>query len=124
MNYDQLISDIEEIRKGVNIKTVDFLKLLSELSPDKSKEQLDKIQALDSKVIELSELLHMPTKRTKLQILDEIQLVREENNKHWMDVVRLCFELDESRAQKIFYNIKECDKKIRDLSKEIANEGN
>ena len=39
-----------------------------------------------------------------------------------MDVVRMCFELDEKRAQSIFNNIKECDKQIRDLSKEIADE--
>ena len=122
--YEQIISDIQNIRKGVNIRTVEFLKMLTDLDPKLSKQQLDKIQKLDSKVIELSELLHMPTKRTKLEILDEIEQVRAENNTHWMDVVRLCFELDEKRAQNIFYNIKECDKRIRDLSKEIANEEN
>ena len=122
--YEQIISDIQNIRKGVNIRTVEFLKMLTDLNPKLSKQQLDKIQKLDSKVIELSELLHMPTKRTKLEILDEIEQVRAENNTHWMNVDRLCFELDEKRAQNIFYNIKECDKRIRDLSKEIANEEN
>ncbi len=120
--YKQIISDIQNIRKGVNVKTVEFLKMLTDLDPKLSKQQLNKIQKLDSKVIELSELLHMSTKRTKLDILDEIEQVRAKNNTHWMDVVRLCFELDEKRAQKIFYNIKECDKQIRDLSKEIADE--
>lgn len=120
--YKQIISDIQNIRNGVNVKTVEFLKMLTDLDPKLSKQQLNKIQKLDSKVIKLSELLHMPTKRTKLDILDEIEQVRAKNNTHWMDVVRLCFELDEERAQKIFYNIKECDKQIRDLSKEIADE--
>jgi hypothetical protein len=120
--YKQIISDIQNIRNGVNVKTVEFLRMLTDLDPKLSNQQLNKIQKLDSKVIELSELLHMPTKRTKLDILDEIEQVRAKNNTHWMDVVRLCFELDEERAQNIFYNIKECDKQIRDLSKEIADE--
>ena len=120
--YKQIISDIQNIRNGVNVKTVEFLRMLTDLDPKLSNQQLNNIQKLDSKVIELSELLHMPTKRTKLDILDEIEQVRAKNNTHWMDVVRLCFELDEERAQNIFYNIKECDKQIRDLSKEIADE--
>lgn len=63
--YKQIISDIQNIRKGVNVKTVEFLKMLTDLDPKLSKQQLNKIQKLDSKVIELSELLHMSTKRTK-----------------------------------------------------------
>ena len=119
---EKLISDIENIRNQTNIRTVEFLRLLSELNPKQSKRLLNKIQLLDSKVIELSELLHMSTKRTKLEILNEIEQVRAKNNTYWMDVVRMCFELDEKRAQSIFNNIKECDKQIRDLSKEIADE--
>lgn len=119
---EKLISDIENIRNQTNIRTVEFLRLLTELNPKQSKRLLNEIQLLDSKVIELSELLHMPTKRTKLEILNEIEQVRAKNNTYWMDVVRMCFELDEKRAQSIFSNIKECDKQIRDLSKEIADE--
>ena len=119
---EKLISDIENIRNQTNIRTVEFLRLLTELNPKQSKRLLNEIQLLDSKVIELSELLHMPTKRTKLEILNEIEQVRAKNNTYWMDVVRMCFELDEKRAQSIFSKIKECDKQIRDLSKEIADE--
>ena len=119
---EKLISDIENIRNQTNIRTVEFLRLLTELNPKQSKRLLNEIQLLDSKVIELSELLHMSTKRTKLEILNEIEKVRAKNNTYWMDVVRMCFELDEKRAQNIFRNIKECDKQIRDLSKEIADE--
>tara|TARA_Y100000114_G_scaffold83621_1_gene77174 strand:- start:631 stop:1002 length:372 start_codon:yes stop_codon:yes gene_type:complete len=119
---EKLISDIENIRNQTNIRTVEFLRLLTELNPKQSKRLLNEIQLLDSKVIELSELLHMSTKRTKLEILNEIEQVRAKNNTYWMDVVRMCFELDEKRAQSIFNNIKECDKQIRDLSKEITDE--
>ena len=77
------------------------------------KEQLNKIQQLDSQVIELSDLLHMPTEKTNLQLLDDIEVIRTDNNKNWMDVVRLCFELDEERAQAIFYKIKELNLKTK-----------
>lgn len=116
-----LLNDIKNIRENQNFSTMAFLNMLTELDEKKTKEQLEKIQKLDSRIIELSNLLHMPTKKSNLELLDEIEEVRERNNKHWMDVVRLCFELDEKRAQKIFYDIKECDKEIRDLSKKIAN---
>ena len=72
---EKLISDIENIRNQTNIRTVEFLRLLTELNPKQSKRLLNEIQLLDSKVIELSELLHMSTKRTKLEILNEIEQI-------------------------------------------------
>lgn len=115
-----LINEIEEIRNSVNSFTMQFLNLLQELDSHKSLKILTKIQKLDSEVLILSEMLHMDTKRTKFDILNEIEELRAQNNKHWMDVVRLCFELDEKRAQEIFFNIKECDRGIRNLTKEIT----
>ena len=115
-----LIQDIKNIRENQNLSTMAFLNLLTELNEEKAKEQLNKIQILDSQVIKLSDLLHMPTEKPNLQLLDDIEVIRTDNNKNWMDVVRLCFELDEERAQAIFYKIKECDKQIRDKSKQIA----
>lgn len=98
-----LIQDIKDIRENQNFSTMLFLSLLTELDEKKAKEQLNKIQQLDSQVIELSDLLHMPTEKTNLQLLDDIEIIRADNNKNWMDVVRLCFELDEKRAQEIFF---------------------
>ena len=115
-----LINEIEQIRNSVNSFTMQFLNLLEELDSIKSSKILREIQKLDSEVLNLSEMLHMDTNRSKIDILNEIELIRAKNNKHWMDVVRLCFELDEKRAQSIFYNIKECDKEIRNLTKEIS----
>jgi len=119
---ENIIQDIKTIRENQNTNTMTFLNLLAEIDEEKAKEQLNKIQLLDSQVIKLSDLLHMPTEKTNLQLLDEIEIIRANNNKNWMDVVRLCFELDEKRAQAIFYKIKECDRQIRDKSKEIADE--
>lgn len=59
-------------------------------------------------------------KRTDLEIIDEIEQIRAKNNTHWMDAVRLCFELDPVQARVIFRNIKVCDARINELTKELA----
>ena len=120
----ELILLIKKIREANNIDTMSFLKLLIKLNPMKGKRILDKIQKGDKKVQELSELLHMKNKRTDIDILNEIEKVREKNNKVWMDVVRMCFELDPKKARKIFFKIKEYDKEIQALTKEISSNKN
>lgn len=59
-------------------------------------------------------------RRTDLEIIDEIEHIRAKNNTHWMDAVRLCFELDPVQARTIFRNIKDCDARINELTKELA----
>lgn len=59
--------------------------------------------------------------RKDQEIIDEIQYIRSQNNVHWMDAVRLCFELSPERARQIFKSIKECDKRINELTEELAN---
>ena len=60
-------------------------------------------------------------KKTDLEIIDEIEQIRSTNNVNWMDVVRMCFELAPDRARALFSEIKECDRKIQQLSDELAN---
>lgn len=117
----KLINDIRNIRSSVNIRTIDFLKFIIKESPDEGKKILNNIQQNDSKIQELSDLLHMKKKRTDIEILNEIEQIRSVNNTLWMDVVRLCFEIDPKKARLIFAEIKECDRKIQELSKEISD---
>ena len=60
---------------------------------------------------------------TDEEIIDEIQEIRSRNNVNWMDVVRMCFELAPDRARALFSQIKECDRKIQQLSDRLANNG-
>jgi len=60
-------------------------------------------------------------KRTDKEIINEIELIRSKNNTHWMDAVRLCFELAPEQSRKIFKSIKECDVRITELTEELAN---
>jgi len=62
-------------------------------------------------------------KKKDLEIINEIEKIRSKNNVNWMDVVRLCFELAPDRARKLFSEIKECDRKIQQLSDDLANNG-
>lgn len=119
-----LIKKVEEIRNKQNFSTMSFINLLSELDESKAKLQLSKIGKLDSKILELNNLLLMNKTKNKLNILDQITEIREQNNKHWMDAVKMCFELDEKRAIEIFTKIRECDTQVRDLYKEITGKKN
>lgn len=60
---------------------------------------------------------------TDQEIIDEIEQIRARNNVNWMDVVRMCFELAPERARSLFSEIKECDRKIQNLSDRLANNG-
>ena len=58
---------------------------------------------------------------TDEEIIQEIQDIRRRNNTYWMDSVRMCFELAPSRARSLFSKIKECDRRIQELSDWLAN---
>ena len=66
------------------------------------------------------DLIDMKNK-TDQQIIDEIQQIRQANNTHWMDVVRLAFRLAPEEARRIFKDIKQCDKNINVLLDELAD---
>ena len=61
--------------------------------------------------------------KTDFDIIDEIQDVRSKNNVHWMDLVRLAFELDSARARQLMGRIDSCDNKISNLFKQLADNG-
>lgn len=62
-------------------------------------------------------------KRTDLEILNEVEQVRTKNNVNWMDILRLAFEHAPRDARKLMGRVNEYDKKISDLLKELAANG-
>ena len=64
-----------------------------------------------------------PDNMTDEEIIREIENIRRKNNTYWMDSVRMCFELAPSRARNLFSKIKECDRRIQELSDWLANNG-
>lgn len=53
-------------------------------------------------------------------IIQSIQDIRTENNKAWMNLLRLAFESAPHAAKLIFKQITENDRKINELSKELC----
>ena len=53
-------------------------------------------------------------------LINEIFKARLQNNKNWMDLIRLVFKHAPKEAKKIVKNISECDEEITKLTKELA----
>ena len=57
-----------------------------------------------------------------MNTIDKIEQIRSENNKNWMNLVRLALKYAPEEAKEIFNKITECDMKINKLMKEIGND--
>ena len=58
--------------------------------------------------------------RSDEDIINDIQDIRAKNNTHWMDLVKLSFEVAPTESRDIFKKIKYCDEKVNELLKELA----
>jgi hypothetical protein len=58
--------------------------------------------------------------RSDEDIINDIQEIRAKNNTHWMDLVKLAFEVAPVDSRAIFKKIKFCDEKVNELLKELA----
>ena len=54
-----------------------------------------------------------------LILVNQIQNNRSKNNKNWMDLLRLSFNLDPKNSSKILFKITNQDKKISALTKKL-----
>jgi RimJ/RimL family protein N-acetyltransferase len=61
------------------------------------------------------------TKRTDLEIIDEIEKVRAKNNVNWMDILRLAFTHAPEDARKLMTKVNEHDGRVSELLKELSN---
>lgn len=59
-------------------------------------------------------------KRTDLDIIDDIEKIREKNNVNWMDILRLAFTHAPKEAKEIMGRVNNHDNKISDLLKELS----
>jgi len=54
------------------------------------------------------------------EIIDQIQEVRKNNNKLWMDIVRLCMKLSPIETKKIMGMIQKNDVAVTKLTKKLS----
>lgn len=61
------------------------------------------------------------TKNSKyyLSIIDQIQKIRSKNNKNWMDLLRLSYEVDPTKTIIIIQNILLKDEKLMKLGNKL-----
>ena len=58
-------------------------------------------------------------KNKYLSIINNIQKVRQKNNKNWMDLMKLSFSLDPQKSKKMVQEIFKSDKRINKLIKKL-----
>jgi hypothetical protein len=56
-----------------------------------------------------------------LKLISQIQTIRSNNNKNWMDLLRLSLELDFKSTSRILKEICKDDKRISGIAKKIYN---
>jgi len=122
-SYDLLQSEIQDlfIEKWDEIKGLD-LSFQSQNHDEgtlhtiaETEDYMRKI-GLEGWDIKIGELIM----RSDEEIINEIQEIREKNNTHWMDIVKLAFEVSPVKSREIFKKIKDCDEKVNELLKELA----
>ena len=60
-------------------------------------------------------------KKTDLEIINEIEVIRSKNNVNWMNILKLAFKLDPISARKIMSKINYDDKKISELLSKLSS---
>lgn len=54
------------------------------------------------------------------EIIDKIQSVRSENNKNWMQLLRIAFREAPEEAGEVMKKIEICDRLVSNLTKELV----
>jgi predicted transcriptional regulator len=60
---------------------------------------------------------------TDLEIIDEIEKIRNKNNVNWMDILRLSFKYAPTEARQIMSKINTDDNRISELLEQLSNNG-
>jgi len=122
-SYEILKKEIEDLfaKNWLKIKTLQFKR--TKQDPDggsyhtkKQTEKYLKKLGISSWETEVKDLIE----RSDEDIINDIQDIRAKNNTHWMDLVKLSFEVAPTESRDIFKKIKYCDEKVNELLKELA----
>lgn len=64
--------------------------------------------------------MNKKNKKKYTDILNKIEKIRGKNNKNWMDILRLSFDLDPKRTAKLLSKIYKDDQRISKLAKKLT----
>ena len=58
--------------------------------------------------------------KKSLLLIDKIQKIRSNNNRNWMDLLRLSIKLDYNKTSRILNDIVKDDRRISKIAKQIS----
>jgi len=67
-----------------------------------------------------TKIIKIMSKRTDLEIIEEVQQIRSKNNVNWMDILRLAFKHAPDEARELMGRVNDYDGKISSLLKELS----
>ena len=56
-----------------------------------------------------------------MELLDKIEKIRRDNNKHWMNILRLAFKAEPKKSKLLMAKIVGMDRQITELTERLAN---
>jgi|TARA_Y100000034_G_C6797137_1_gene357396 hypothetical protein len=108
--YKKDYNKIENIRLKSNKNTMDILRLAFKFYPNESREIMIKVNKWDGKISKLLNEFTIDGRREDELILNDLEKLRGENNKHWMKLYKLA-DLGDAKEYK----------KLKDIAKKLCH---
>lgn len=108
------------VRQKRSLNTMDLLKLCTLKLPKESRNTIEEIIKVDRKILIYSKELSMATENT-VDILQKIEDLRAENNKNWMDLMRLAIREAPEEAKVILSRVHEFDDQITEMFNDLVD---
>lgn len=108
-------------RKNRSLQTMNILKVCILLNPLETKKILKKIYKIDSKILKLSKELSDKMNKNDIDTIKKIEQARATNNKNWMDLIRLAFEVAPEKAKRIMTEINAQDAIVTELLEKLSS---
>ena len=109
-------------RNKRSIVATNLLRFCCIMFPDLAKPIIFRIFEGDNRILKLTKEFNMSSRRTDLEIINEIEDIRANNNNNWMDLMRLAFEHAPEESRNILTRIETADGEVTKLLEELSNE--
>ena len=115
----KVLNQIEDVRLKNNSNTINILRLSFLHSPDKSKKILLKVNEWDNKISLLLEELTFDNHRSYEIILNDLERLRAENNKWWMQMIEIATKYEPHKTEKLINNTTKFNSQSSNLFKKL-----
>lgn len=107
-------------RKNRSLQTMNILKICILTNPSETKNVLKRIHKVDAKILKLSKELSDHMNKSDIETIKKIEEARATNNKNWMDLIRLAFEVAPKQAKRIMAEINNQDAIVTELLEQLS----